>query len=269
LEEELREILSVASVEGKDFTAQVVARVQEVGERKLLRSLSQELEKRHRLVREGGRLTVGNQRLSRYRFAHTLFQQFLYNDLSPGECRLLHGEIAELLEELYEGHTEEFAVQLARHYSAAGDEGRALKYSTLAGDIALASYANQEAEDHHRRGLELGPTEAQRAHVLSGLGQALSRQSRFAEAIEIWREGIELHQALGDSDGVARLYARSARAAWWSGEPTECTRLSEEGLAVVSGEPESVEMARLLHEAARATRSTRCRKKLCPYASER
>ena len=43
LEEELREILSVASVEGEEFTAQVVARVQDLGERKLLRHLTREL----------------------------------------------------------------------------------------------------------------------------------------------------------------------------------------------------------------------------------
>ncbi|NIP16737.1 MAG: AAA family ATPase, partial [Xanthomonadales bacterium] len=52
LEAELREVLTVASVEGEGFTAQVVARVQEIRERQLLRELSRELEKRHRLVRE-------------------------------------------------------------------------------------------------------------------------------------------------------------------------------------------------------------------------
>jgi predicted ATPase len=53
LEEALREALTVASVEGEDFTAQVVARVQEIRERQLLHELSQVLEKRHRLVRAG------------------------------------------------------------------------------------------------------------------------------------------------------------------------------------------------------------------------
>ncbi len=47
LEEELRDILSVASVEGEEFTAQVIARVQAINERQLLRKLARELEKRH------------------------------------------------------------------------------------------------------------------------------------------------------------------------------------------------------------------------------
>jgi len=121
LEEELRDILTVASVEGEDFTVQIVARVQELQERRLLRTLSRELERRHYLVRERGDMQVGRQLLSRYQFTHTLFQRYLYNDLSAGERRLLHGEIAEILEELYQGRTEEITVQLARHYTEAGE----------------------------------------------------------------------------------------------------------------------------------------------------
>ncbi|MBE9479283.1 MAG: AAA family ATPase, partial [Chloroflexi bacterium] len=44
LEDELKETLTVASVEGVDFTAQIVARVREVKERALIRQLSQELD---------------------------------------------------------------------------------------------------------------------------------------------------------------------------------------------------------------------------------
>jgi DNA-binding SARP family transcriptional activator len=122
LEPELREILSAACVEGEEFTAQVVAQVQGVGERQLLRALSQKLQKRHRLVREHGAVIVGQRRLSRYRFAHTLFQHYLYSHLGEGERRLLHGQIASVLEELFEGSTETVAVQLAHHYSEAGDD---------------------------------------------------------------------------------------------------------------------------------------------------
>lgn len=75
LEDELREILNVAAVEGETFTAQVVARIQQLQERGLLRTLSQELEKRHRLVYERSTQQVDQRLLSRYRFAHALFQR--------------------------------------------------------------------------------------------------------------------------------------------------------------------------------------------------
>ena len=252
LNEELREFLSVASVEGEAFTGQVVARVLEVDERQALRWLSRELGGRHRLVREQSALFVDRQRLSRYRFAHALFQQYLYNDLGDAERMLLHGEIAGVLEELYHGHLEEVAVSLARHYSKAGDEGRALRYFTLAGDMALASYAHQEAEAHYRRALELAPAEAERAHLLAGLGEALFRLGQLDEALQALREGIGLYQALGNPDGVAGLYSRLARVAWWTGDHAGALRLCEEGLEAVAGASESREQAQLLHEAARA-----------------
>jgi predicted ATPase len=153
LEDELREMLAVASVEGEDFTAQVVAQVEELNERKLLRRLSGELEKRHRLVHARGEQVIGEFTLSQYRFTHALFQQFLYNDLSPGERRLLHKEIAQVLEELYTGNLEQVGVQLAYHYSQANEGEKAVHYLLLVGDQARNIYANQEAIDFYQRAL--------------------------------------------------------------------------------------------------------------------
>jgi tetratricopeptide (TPR) repeat protein len=252
LEDELRDILSVASVEGEQFTAQVVARVQETGERQLFRSLSHHLERRHRLVRGQGEQQVGPRSLSRYRFAHALFQQYLYNGLSRGECRLLHGEIAAVLEELYKESTDEIAAQLARHFDEAGDDQRALRYLSQAAGAALAAYAAEEAEGHYRRALELERNDSQRAPLLAGLGEALSLQSRFDEAIQTYRQGIDLYKALGDLDGVAAGYARAAQAAWWGVGPPQGLRLCQEGLEAVANAPESPNLCLLLHEAARA-----------------
>ena len=44
---------------------------------------------------------------------------------------------------------------LAHHFLEAGDQERALKYLTRAGDAELASFANVEAEQHYQRALEL------------------------------------------------------------------------------------------------------------------
>ncbi|MFN2168410.1 MAG: SpoIIE family protein phosphatase, partial [Anaerolineae bacterium] len=52
--------------------------------------------------------------------------------------------------------------------------------------------------------------------------------------------------------GVARCYARSARAAWHAGDQPEGLRLCQEGLEAISGAPESADLALLMHEAGRA-----------------
>jgi DNA-binding SARP family transcriptional activator len=253
LDEELREILSVASVEGEQFTTQVLARVTEIDERRLLRNLSRHLERRHRLVLWLGGLQVAEQHLLRYRFAHGLFQQYLYSSLSSGERQLLHREIAAALEGLYQGHTEAIAPQLARHYSEAGDAPLALRYLTLAADAALAKYASDEAELCYRKALDLVQENVHRAHLLEGLGRALARRSHFTEALQALHEAIELCQTSGDLEGMARLYARSSYAAWWGGDQAASLRLCQEGLRATASAPESGGSARLLHEAARAS----------------
>jgi predicted ATPase len=155
LEDELRDILTVAAVEGEDFTAQVVARIQEIQERLLLHTLSSELGRRHRLVEEGPAQRSGRLLLSRYRFAHALFQQYLYNELSAGERQILHGEIAAILEELYAGRLNEITIQLAWHYAEAGYGDKALPYLLQAGDRARALFAFAEAALHYQRALDI------------------------------------------------------------------------------------------------------------------
>jgi tetratricopeptide (TPR) repeat protein len=125
-------------------------------------------------------------------------------------------------------------------------------YYTEAGERASSAYANREAEDFFRSALELAPPEAAEAHLLSELGIVLARQSRHEEAIQIWRKGIQLYHSLGEHDGIARLYARSARAAWDGGDTPRGLQLCKEGRAAARGAPESPQIANLLHETARA-----------------
>ena len=112
----------------------------------MLRTLSQELGIRHRLLREEEEVQVGGRFLSRYRFAHALFQAYLYNGLSSGERRLLHGEIAAALEALYGDQAEAVVAQLAHHYDAGGRAEKAVEYALRAGDQARLAYANEEAK---------------------------------------------------------------------------------------------------------------------------
>jgi DNA-binding SARP family transcriptional activator len=158
LDSDLLEMLTVASVEGVAFTAEVVARVLGIEEQALVRRLSSELYKRHRLVRATGIERLGTQRLSRYRFRHNLFQGYLYNSLDEVERAYRHEAVGNELEELYAQQEERIAGiagQLARHFHEAGDEKRALKYYTQAGDRAARMYAYEEARQFLQKALKL------------------------------------------------------------------------------------------------------------------
>lgn len=181
LTDELRQTLTIGSVMGLDFLAQVVGRVQQIQERTLLGNLARELDKRHHLVQERGETTVGQQMLSWYRFSHALVQDFLYSDLGEGERRLLHGDVAAALEELYAGLTDAVAVQLAYHFLAARRAAKAVNYLTLAGEQAVRAVAYTEASRHFTQALaQLAtlpetPERAQRElGLLLSLGEALT-----------------------------------------------------------------------------------------------
>ncbi len=159
LEAGLRDILTVGCVEGEDFTAEVVAGIQSVDTRALVRKLSGALEKQHRLVAARGLRRLEGRRLSLYRFQHNLFQAYLYGTLDPVERALLHEEVGTLLEALYGQNTDEIAVQLAHHFVHAELPEKARLYLEKAGRLAAARYANKEALDYLSRALEMTPFE--------------------------------------------------------------------------------------------------------------
>jgi len=151
LTEELRDILTLASVEGEEFTAEVVALLKETKVRELVRLLSSELDKRHHLVSAKGIRHLEKQRLSLYLFQHILFQRYLYNSLDEVERAHLHEEVGNILESLYGEQTEEISVQLARHFEEAGIVIKAIEYLQKAGQKALKLSAHQEAITHFNK----------------------------------------------------------------------------------------------------------------------
>jgi tetratricopeptide (TPR) repeat protein len=201
------------------------------------------------------RLAVAEER--GYWFKHALIQEAAYGTLVRRARLRIHRAVAETLEATYAAQRAEWAAVVGHHYREAEDE-RAAAYFALAGEQALARYANAEATQHYREALRLThipitPVE-QRAHAgwLSGLGRALNRQSQYTDAIAVWQQAIALYQTLGETEALARLYARAARASWWSGNTPQALALCRAGLAQIPPQLETPGLAALLHEAARA-----------------
>jgi DNA-binding SARP family transcriptional activator/tetratricopeptide (TPR) repeat protein len=170
LSQGLRDILAVAGVEGETFTAEVVARVRGIDEQEVVRRLSGELDKRHRLVRAQGLQQLEAAHLSCYRFRHILFQRYLYNSLDPVERAHLHRAVGTALEALYEAEKVEIiaviAPELARHFQEAGITEKAVAYLHQAGARAVRMSAHEEAIAHFNRALallEIAPDTPERA----------------------------------------------------------------------------------------------------------
>jgi tetratricopeptide (TPR) repeat protein len=238
-----QEMLRLAAVLGREFEFETLLEASQGGEEALIDAL--ECATRVQLVEE-----VSAGRDVTFAFTHALIPVTLSEGVSTLRRRRLHRRAAAAIERLHPDHFE----ALAYHYAEAGDEERALAYHMRAGERASATYANAEAEVYFRAALELSHEETEQAHLLSELGIVQDRQGRHQEAIATWQTGIERYAALADLDGVARLYARAARAAWYAGDAPRGLVLCREGMAATSGAPESPDVANLLHETARACR---------------
>jgi predicted ATPase len=210
LDEELKEMLAVASVEGEQFTAEVLARVEAMSEREAIRQLSGELERQHRLVSARGMVQLGTQRLSLYRFWHNLFQQYLYGSLDQVERACLHRDMGEAIEGLFGGETEQVAAQLARHFEEGGVPAKAVVYRLQAGNRAHRMSAHQEAAAHLTRGLEL----------LDDLPQGPERlQLELGLQTSLGTARIATHGYA--SPGVEQAFARARELCQTMGDPPE------------------------------------------------
>jgi predicted ATPase len=208
---ELKRMLTVGSVQGEQFAAEVVARVQAMSEREAIRQLSRGLQRRHGLVSALGLIQIGYVQLSLYAFVHHLFQQYVYTSLDEAERAYLHRDVGEVLEALFEGRTEEVAAQLARHFGEAGIPVKEATYRLQAGNRAHRLWAHQEAAAHLTRGLELLaslPQGAERMHLelslQTSLGMALIATHGYAcpEVEQAYARARELCRALGDPPQV-------------------------------------------------------------------
>jgi tetratricopeptide (TPR) repeat protein len=243
----VQDTLRLAAVLGREFDFDVFRMVSELDEEALIRALEQA--ERAQLIQEVRQPAPERSAGSpRFAFTHALIHSNLHESLSGIRRQRLHRQVAVTLARMKPDAYE----ALAYHHSQAGDFELARAYSLKAGERALATYANQEAEKHFRLALELNGPDAEKAQALSGLGKALYQQDRFVEASERWHELIPLYRLLGDLDQLARTYAWLSGTERQRGNIVEAIRVGREGLAAVAGQPVTIGLATLLRETSNA-----------------
>ena len=122
-----------------------------------LEELLARIEKTHRLIVTSGEEELPDGSLAtRYRFAHALYQNFLYDGLVTKRKIMLHRQAGEQLPRHYGKRAPQIATQLALHFERGRDFSRAVEFLIHAGDNATTLYANAEAADHYTRALEFG-----------------------------------------------------------------------------------------------------------------
>jgi class 3 adenylate cyclase/tetratricopeptide (TPR) repeat protein len=184
LGDEATEVLSLAAVIGRDFDLDLLTRVTELSEDRLLDLLDQ--------ATSAAVVYEVTARPGWYTFSHALVQHALYEDLGPTRRLRAHHRVASALEELLGEEPLERVGELARHWMAATrpvDAAKAIDYALQAGDRALAQLAPEEAVGWYAQALELheGVLDGDelRCDVLIRLGEAQRRagQPTFRETL--------------------------------------------------------------------------------------
>lgn len=131
-----------------------------------------------------------------YLFKHALVQDTASASLLNHERKRLHLLVGEALEMVYPERRVELASLLCQHFSAAGQDEKALEYATLAGDAAARINANTEAYAHYTRAIELGERLNRPGPLLQELylkrGRILELKNDYVAALENYDALMEL-----------------------------------------------------------------------------
>src|SRR5438093_1780890 len=201
-----RDALTLASVVGREFGLGVLQRACGLGADALLEVLGPALA-REILVRDP-------RAAGRYRFAHALIRETIYEELGAAERARLHGRIGEALEALHQMDPTPHLATLAHHFLEAvpaGGAEKAITYSTRAARYAEASLAYEDAAVLFERALEVlaeaRPADArERCELLLARGGAQWKAGDGSGARETFRQAADIARRIGD----APLFARSA-----------------------------------------------------------
>lgn len=163
LSEECRELLAVASVVGREFGIDILATASGVEPGHVVDHL-QEAVAISMLVAVPGAP-------GRYRFAHDIVREMLYDELPAPRAMTLHRRVGEALESIYAAELDPHAAELAHHFALAapaGTAGEAVRYASRAATRARDQLAYEESARlfHDRPARPRAPSRRRRGNPL-------------------------------------------------------------------------------------------------------
>jgi DNA-binding SARP family transcriptional activator len=258
LSDDCKRVLALASVLGREFDLDALARVGAYELDPLLDLLEEAVS-----ARVVGEVPGAHGRL---RFAHVLIRDTLYEEVPATRRLRLHRQVGEALEGLYANDLDPHLTELAYHFDAAlpaGDAEKAVEFARRAGDRAATLLAYEEAERLY--GIAIAIVEAHAAanrvehcelllrlgDVRARAGDIRSAKESFLRAAEIARDGAMAEQLARAALGYGGRFVWSR--AWGD---TRLVPLLEEALAALPEEDSELRVRLLTRLAAGPLRDT-------------
>jgi tetratricopeptide (TPR) repeat protein len=268
-----KDLLNTLAVIGKEFPLGLVRQIAGKSDDELLRMLTA-LQAAEFIYEQPAFPDVA------YVFKHALSQQVAYGSALNERRKVLHERIARVLEAQFPETVETQPELLAHHYTEAGLGARAIPYWQQSGKRALQRWANREAVDHLKKGLELlasvadsperdlSANEAERCSLLLFLGVAQFQAGDFLECRDSLLRAAELARSLGSTENLVRAALELVHMTQIVGLPApETVGLLEEALQKL-GPEDSPLKAQTLGGLARYLGVTGGRQQLMLYAPQ-
>jgi len=206
LPEELKEILQMAAVIGREFSLRLLQALTGLYEELKPRLSSlQSLE----FIYEKGLFPEPE-----YIFKHALTQEVAYESLLLKRRREIHERIGIALEQLYPDTLEDHYETLAHHYSQSDDADKAIHYLKLSGRKATRSYSNLEAINLYKQALRLlnaqqetEKNKKERLEVCIAIISPMSFLNYPEGSLDILQEAERLAEELGDQKRLVSVYS--------------------------------------------------------------
>ena len=219
LSAECNQLISVASVIGREFGLDTLRAVANINEDVFVNALQ-----------EAVQMSVLEEHSQpgaiRYRFTHAFFRQTMYEELIAPKRLKLHQQVARALETLYAKRIDEHAAELAEHFSQSTDPAdlaKAVSYGEMAAQRAVSVYAYGEAVRLLEQALNvqkvLDPKDKGKiCDLLLALGDTLTTagEPKRAFTSEL-QDAFSLAEASGDKIRAARACSLAMPALYLHG----------------------------------------------------
>jgi len=248
LDDECRNLLSMASFVGYDFSFEALRGVTGFEENKLVDLLE-------KMIRTGqirARVVRGEDACS---FADAIVRDVVHEEVSPLMHRRLHHVVGSALEKVYAQKIDDHLAELAYQFLEGGEKAKALDFFLRAGEKAVKVYAHGEASTYFQSALSLlEETEGEpkkKGYVLEKLGDAKEALGDHEASMKHWNEALSLWKKLDEKEKLSRIHRKMANVLFYVMDDKEkAEEHCQEALRILEAKPESVELAGLYSDRA-------------------
>jgi predicted ATPase/DNA-binding NarL/FixJ family response regulator len=221
---EVVDLLRIAAIIGRSFEAALLAEVADQG---------LELVEERLAVASCARLLQGDPS-GIFTFGHDTIRESLSSDMTAARRRRLHAAIGQALELRASATGAQPLAELAFHFTQGGDRARGAVYAQQAAELALRSYAPDEALAHYRAALDLIEVgDQRRGRLLFGLGEAATLTGAEHEAAAAFTSARDWFAQAGDMLAAGQAAQRLGLACWRQELVAEARAAFETALALL------------------------------------